>query len=137
MKGKRIITAIFAVLLTATASWAMGGGGGGGTGVSDMGLLMPGQPTNVTATAGNGEASVSFTPPQSDGGSPITRYTVTAHPGRIKASGKQSPITAKGLTNGRTYTFTIKASNSVGTGPASEACNSVTPRAERETDSKR
>ncbi len=129
MAGKGILAVIFAVLLMATASWAGGGAGGAGT-TADMGLLMPSAPTNVTATAGNGEATVSFGPPQSDGGSPITRYTVTSHPGLIKASGKQSPITVKGLANGRTYTFTITAANSVGTGPGSKACDSVTPRAE-------
>ncbi len=129
MAGKGIITAIFALLLTATVSWAFGGIGRGGFG-DPMFLLMPDPPTNVTATAGNGEATISFKRPKSDGGSPITCYTVTSHPGKIKASGKQSPITVKGLTNGRTYTFTVDASNSVGTGIASEACNSVTPKAE-------
>ena len=93
-------------------------------------LLMPDPPRNVTATAGDGIAIVSFDPPKSDAGSPVTVYTVTSHPGKIKASGKQSPITVKGLTNGRTYTFSVTASNSVGTGIASEACNSVTPKAE-------
>jgi hypothetical protein len=137
MTGKVIITAIFAVLLTAGVSWAFGAGpGGAGYGVTTMDMLMPSPPTNVTAIPGDGEATVSFTPPKSDGGSPITRYTVTSHPGRIKASGKRSPITVKGLTNGMTYTFTVDASNSVGTGLDSEACNRVTPRAERETDSR-
>jgi len=129
MVGKGIITAILSVLLTATASWAGGGAGGAGVGTS-VELLMPAPPTNVTVTAGNGEATVSFKTPKSDGGSPITRYTVTSHPGDIKASGKQSPITVRGLTNGRAYTFTVTADNSVGTGLASEACNSVTPKAE-------
>jgi hypothetical protein len=55
---------------------------------------------------------------------------VTSHPGNIAASGKQSPITIKGLTNGITYTFTVTASNSVGTRVGSESCNSVTPEAE-------
>ena len=122
MTGIGIITAIFAVLLTATASWAFGG--------ATMNQLMPSPPTNVIATAGNGEATVSFKPPKSDGGSPITSYTVRSHPGKIKASGKQSPITLRGLTNGRTYTFTVTASNSVGTGIDSEPSNSVAPNAE-------
>src|SRR5208283_6222636 len=132
MAAKGIITAIFAVLLLlmATASWAMGGGGGGaGAGVGTA-FLTPDPPANVTATAGNGEATVSFNRPKSDGGSPITSYTVTSRPGRIKASGKQSPITVKGLTNGKTYTFTVTANNSVGNGFPSETCNSVIPKAE-------
>jgi hypothetical protein len=132
MVAKGIITAIFAVLLTATASWAFGGGGGGGGGFggTPIDLLMPSPPTRVAATAGNGEATVSFTPPKSDGGSPITRYNVISHPGRIEASGKQSPITLKGLTNGRTYVFTVSASNSVGTGLDSKPSNGVTPKAQ-------
>ncbi len=133
MAAKGIITTAFAllVLLMATPSWAGGGGGGGGASAgAGPGLLTPDPPTNITATAGNGEATISFKPPKSDGGSPITNYTVTARPGRIKASGKQSPITVKGLTNGRTYTFTVTANNSVGNGFPSEPCGSVTPKAE-------
>jgi hypothetical protein len=122
MTGIGIITAIFALLLMATVSWAFGG--------ATMNQLMPGVPTNVIATAGNGEATVSFNPPKSDGGSPIIRYTVTSHPGNITASGKQSPITMKGLTNGIIYTFTVTAGNSVGTRVGSESCNSVIPKAE-------
>ena len=95
-----------------------------------MDMLMPSPPTDVTATAGNGVATVSFKTPKSDGGAPITRYNVTSHPGRIEASGKQSPRTVKGLTNGRTYVFTVSASNPVGTGIDSEPSNSVTPKAE-------
>ena len=91
---------------------------------------VPGPPTCATATAGIGEATVSFKPQKSDGGSPIIRYTVTSHPGKIKASGKQSPITVIGLSNGKAYTFTVSASCSSGTGLASEPSNSVTPKAE-------
>jgi len=129
MTGIGTVTVIFSLLMT-TASWAFGGIGGEGFGAQMTFYLMPDPPTNVIATAGKGEATISFKPPKSDGGSPITCYTVTSHPGKIKASGKQSPITVKGLTNGRTYTFTVDASNSVGTGIASESCNSVTPKAE-------
>jgi len=40
----------------------------------------PGAPTGVTATAGIGSASVSWTAPADDGGSAITGYTVTSSP---------------------------------------------------------
>jgi len=91
---------------------------------------MPDPPTGVTAVAGNGEATVSFTPPKVQGIKPITGYTVTSHPGRINVSGKQSPITVKGLKNGMPYTFTVTATNSIGTGIPSEPSGSVTPKAE-------
>ena len=43
------------------------------------------------------------------------------------ASGDDTTIT--GLTNGTTYTFTVTATNAVGTGPGSSASNTVTPSA--------
>jgi hypothetical protein len=93
----------------------------------------PGAPTGVSATAGNGQASVAFSPPASDGGSAITGYTVTATDtttpgnGGQTASGTGSPLTVTGLTNGDTYTFTVTASNAIGTGAPSQASNAVTP----------
>ena len=89
----------------------------------------PGAPTAVTASAGNGQATVSFAAPASDGGSPITSYTVTSTPGSLAASGPSSPITVTGLTNGTAYTFTVHATNAIGSGPESAPSNSVTPTA--------
>lgn len=88
---------------------------------------VPGAPTAVTAVRGNGQATISFTPPASDGGSPITMYTVTSNPGGISAYGTSSPIIVTGLTNGVSYSFTVAATNTAGTGPASTPSNSVTP----------
>ncbi len=67
----------------------------------------PGSPTGVTAVAGNGNANVSWTAPVSNGGSPITGYTVKSSPGGFTATAPTAtPVTVSGLTNGVAYTFT-------------------------------
>jgi len=79
--------------------------------VTPIAALVPGAPTNVSAIPGNTQATISFTAPAYDGGSPITGYTITSSPGGFTASGGSSPITITGLTNGTNYTFSIVASN--------------------------
>jgi len=54
-------------------------------------------------------------------------YKVISSPGVFTAIGTTSPITTTGLTNGTTYTFTVTATNSFGTGAASVSSNTVTP----------
>ncbi|NHN33070.1 fibronectin type III domain-containing protein [Paenibacillus agricola] len=89
---------------------------------------VPSVPTNVTAIAGNGTATVSFDAPLSDGGSAITGYTVTSSPGGFTGTGTTaSPITVTGLMYGTAYTFTVVATNIVGDSAASLASGSVTP----------
>lgn len=88
---------------------------------------VPGAPTGVTATAGNGQATVSFTAPTDNGGSPITGYVVTSSPGNNTATGTGTSITVAGLTNGTAYTFTVNAVNSAGNGMGSAPSNQVTP----------
>ncbi|MFV0597952.1 Ig-like domain-containing protein [Shewanella sp.] len=91
---------------------------------------LPNVPTSVTATAGNAQASVAFTAPVNTGGTSITGYTVTVSPADVApVNGSGSPIVVSGLTNGQAYTFTVTANNSAGTGPASAASNSITPKA--------
>jgi hypothetical protein len=92
-------------------------------------VTVPGAPTSPIATAGNVQATVSFTAPASTGGSPITGYTVTSLPSGFTASGAASPITVTGLTNGTSYSFTVAATNAGGNSVASVASVAVTPTA--------
>lgn len=88
---------------------------------------LPGAPTNVTAAAGDSSATVSFS--EADGGSPITAYSVKVADsgGYMIVPGTSSPITVTGLVNGTTYTFTVTATNAIGTGAPSLASNEATP----------
>lgn len=79
----------------------------------------PGPPTAVSVVTGNGQATVSFGPPVTNGGAPITRYQVTAaisgdYGVIVPGSESPSPILVTGLTNGATYTFYVYARNKVG-----------------------
>jgi alpha-tubulin suppressor-like RCC1 family protein len=91
----------------------------------------PDAPTAVNAVAGNGAATVSWSP-AGDGGSPITSYTVTASDVTNPANGGQtvtgtaSPLIVTGLTGGDVYTFAVTATNSVGTSAPSAPSDPVT-----------
>ena len=96
---------------------------------------VPGVPVIGTATAGDASATVTWTAPVSDGGSAITGYSVTAADSTTPANGGQTctwttgPLTCSvtGLTNGDSYSFTVTATNGVGTGASSGVSNAVTP----------
>ncbi len=91
--------------------------------------VLPDPPSDLVAGPGDGQATISFTPPGTDSGAPITSYTVTSTPGGKTASSAGSPITVTGLTDGTSYTFTVASTNAAGTGAASIASNAVTPSA--------
>jgi DNA-binding beta-propeller fold protein YncE len=91
--------------------------------------VSPDPPTISGVTAGNGRATVAFTPPAYTGGHNVTGYTVTASPGGATAHGATSPLVVTGLANGTAYTFTVTATNSVGDSTPSAASNPATPSA--------
>ena len=91
---------------------------------------VPDAPTIGTATStGSTTATVAFTQPANNGGSTITSYTATSSPGGITGTLNQAgsgTITVTGLTSNTSYTFTVTATNAVGTSAASAASNSIT-----------
>jgi hypothetical protein len=89
----------------------------------------PGAPTGVSAVAGDGAATVSWSAPADDGGSPLVGFTVTSSPDSIvvTAGPGASSVLVTGLTNGVAYTFTVVASNAEGNSVPSEPSNEVTP----------
>ncbi len=88
-------------------------------------------PTDVSASPGEGSATVTWTAPANDGLDAITSYTVTPYVGgEARTATKVSGVTSTnvgGLSNGTTYTFTVAASNSMGEGQPSQHSNPVTP----------
>jgi hypothetical protein len=108
--------------------------GGRQIGVRGLGfaaVLKPSAPTSVTATNvgtsrafNNGSATVAFTPGPNNG-SPITQFTVTSSPGGYTNTGVSSPITVTGLQSNTSYTFSVTATNIIGTSDAGVS-NSIT-----------
>lgn len=114
------------VYVDATKGWLF-------TNESNVGNLLisvSDAPTIGTATAtGETTATVTFTAPVNNGGSPITQYTATSSPGGITGTLNQAgsgTITVSGLTTGTSYTFTVTATNAVGASDPSAASNSIT-----------
>jgi hypothetical protein len=102
-----------------------------------LGITLPGTPSAATATAGDTQAFVTWTLPQSVNG--ITSYTVTARingastgitstvPPPAPGSSSANAIVS-GLSNGTAYTFTVHATNAAGNGFESTPSLPVTPQ---------
>lgn len=86
----------------------------------------PGAPLNVVVTPADAAAFVAFTPPASNGGSPITGYTASC--GAQQASGTASPLNVINLVNNVATTCSVVAINTQGAGTPSAAVP-VTPSA--------
>jgi len=111
---------------------------GNGPNSSLTGAVTAGAPlsaTAVNATAGTTQATVHWTAPSNNNGSPITAYSVTpilgpaAQPAEIFAN-TATTETVKGLKPGSAYTFTVAAINARGSSEPSAASNAVTTTAD-------
>jgi len=117
-------------LIAASLLAACGGGSdGGGEQVSAPAATVPGAPTALAATSGDGSATLAFSSPASNGGSVITGYAANCTAGTAvrSANGTASPIVVTGLVNGTAYACTVAAVNAVGSGTAASVV--VTPGA--------
>ena len=93
----------------------------------------PAAPPAVTATAGDQNASVNWTP-ANNGGSSITSYTVLTQDANgnpfgspVTACGTCTTATASGLSYGLNYRFGVYATNAVGSGPTTWSAYSTVP----------
>ncbi|MGY1688745.1 fibronectin type III domain-containing protein [Geodermatophilus sp. SYSU D01105] len=109
---------------TLTASNAVGAGAASPRTTAVTPRTVPGAPVIGATTARNGAAVVSWSAPASDGGAPITGYTVRTHAdGALVRSDSVAAsaldTTVGGLVNGTAYTFTVAATNAAGPGQES------------------
>lgn len=100
---------------------------------------FPGTPANIIASAGNQTATVAWTAPTDNGGTPITGYDLqvstdgttyrTAAPGGTRVSTGTSKVVT-GLVNGTGYFFRVAAINGIGAGAYRPTTAKVTPLAD-------
>jgi RHS repeat-associated protein len=128
----RLITGLAngtAYTLRVTATNLAGAGPASAASGAVVPSTVPDEPTGVQATAGVASAIVTWVAPPTDGGSPISRYSVVSHPGEklgvVDAGALRA--TVSGLTNGTVYSFTVRAANAAGLGAESLRSNFVTP----------
>jgi competence protein ComEC len=87
----------------------------------------PGAPTQLQAVPGDGKVTLTWVAPANDGGSAIDIYQIDVIGTDATASTTGTSFVFTGLTNGHSYSFQVKAHNSVGFGAPSTA--SATPAA--------
>jgi hypothetical protein len=117
-----------AYTFTVTATSLLGTGPASAASNSVTPAGLPTAPTGVVAAGYHQSALVTWTASDANG-SPITGYTVTSAPGALTCTtAGATSCTVNGLTNGLPYTFTVTATNAVGTGPASAASAPATPQ---------
>lgn len=89
---------------------------------------VPDAPTLGVIVAGDTTATVNFTTPANNGGSPITSYHVSCNAGAVSISAPSPPVILTGLTNGTSYNCVVTAINAVGASAPSVSA-SFTPSA--------
>ena len=90
-------------------------------------MVAPDAPTGVTATAiDSTSATISWTAPVGNGGSAINGYTARSNATQTCTTTSATSCVMTGLVTGTAYTFTVEATNGIGTGAASTASAPLT-----------
>ena len=94
-----------------------GGGGFGGGGGGGPRQTVPDAPRNLLTDGGDGAVTLSWDPPEDDGGSAITdyEYRIDRRNPWISTGSTNTTHTVSGLVNGRAYVFEVRAVNRIGT----------------------
>jgi hypothetical protein len=118
--------------VTVRATNVAGTGPAGTAATSVRPRRPPDAPTNVSVTPGRRSVQVTFSPPRSNGGSPITSYTARCTSSNGGTTGVRTltrrTIIVTGLTPGKRYTCQVRATNAAGPGPYTAKSRVVTPR---------
>uniref|UniRef100_A0A8C8A3N0 Fibronectin type-III domain-containing protein 3A n=1 Tax=Oryzias sinensis TaxID=183150 RepID=A0A8C8A3N0_9TELE len=91
----------------------------------------PCQPPRLVGKPKSREVQLRWVPPQVDGGSPVSCYSVEvsgqqAEESREVYQGPELDCSVGALMPGKTYSFRVKAANKAGFGPLSERCEMTT-----------
>lgn len=90
----------------------------------------PAAPTTLATSSSYTAITVRWKAPLDTGGTPLTGNTVVATPGgaSVSVAGDALSAAVPGLAQGTSYTFTVRATNAQGTGPASTPSAAVALR---------
>ena len=119
-----------AVTITVIAHNAVGDGSTGPASAPATPATVPSAPTGLVAVRGNGTITAEWVLPESDGGSPVTEFRVTASAtGRpdVTCVSTTPSCVVVGLVNGTAYRVQVTASNEMGIGSASNPSAGLVP----------
>jgi hypothetical protein len=108
-------------------AWNTTGPSSPASSVSITPATVPNAPTGVNGSAGNQLVNLNWSAPGNNGGSTITSYTVTWSTGSYTTANATPSATITGLIGGTSYTFTVVATNSMGSGAASSPYGPLVP----------
>jgi fibronectin type 3 domain-containing protein len=119
-RAKELLVLLLTAVLLASLAGCAGVGGYSGTGDgSNSGGTVPTTPTGLMATAGDAQASLTWTASTGATSYYVKRGTTSGGPYTQVAAPSTTSFTDTGLANGTTYFYVVSAFNSAGQSPNS------------------